>query len=132
MWAAKETLMLCQELKKLGELPSFTPGERIARGFADLGVEEFLVLPGAQILSLFTGNKTTRNPEQDNHFFRIFNQEEALQLLLISGGSVSSCTFEDQRTWQIKVSHHERNASFSATQLVDCFLKATIWAKNLV
>jgi hypothetical protein len=51
-----------------GYQPKFQEGMLIGRGFADLGYEAFLLLPGKKILSLFTA-QVTPFPEEHRHFF---------------------------------------------------------------
>ena len=56
MWSEREYLKTCDNVHKLGLRPRFEPGEIVARGFADLGFEEFLILPSKKLLSVMTGN----------------------------------------------------------------------------
>ena len=55
MWSSPALLARCQELRELGLAPVFEAGRRLARGFADLGIEEFCLLSPNKIVSLFTG-----------------------------------------------------------------------------
>ena len=46
MWYTREHFEVAREAQLWGLSPRFEPGDIVARGFADLGYEEFQVLSG--------------------------------------------------------------------------------------
>jgi hypothetical protein len=102
MWFTREHFALCNELRQLGVEPRFEVGDVVARGFADLGFEEFQVLPGPSILSLTAGTVKPLPVDHRHHFFWIPSVDESFELLEARGVRIGECTREDGRTWKIK------------------------------
>ncbi len=57
MWISPELFKVAEKLKASGYAPALEPGIRVARGFADVGFEEFVILPNGNLMSLFTGEQ---------------------------------------------------------------------------
>jgi hypothetical protein len=74
----------------------------VARGFADLGFEEFQVLPGPRLLSLTAGTASPLPEEHRGHFFWIPSVDEAIELLEKSGAQIGACRREDGRDWVLR------------------------------
>jgi hypothetical protein len=55
MWNDRKYLELLGMLADRGYLREFECGDVVGRGFADVGYEEFVVLPNARLCSLYTG-----------------------------------------------------------------------------
>lgn len=55
MWNDRRYLELLGQLADRGYLLEFECGDVVGRGFADVGYEEFVVLPDARLCSLYTG-----------------------------------------------------------------------------
>jgi len=55
MWNDRSYLELLGKLADRGYLREFECGDVVGRGFADVGYEEFVVLPDAKLCSLCTG-----------------------------------------------------------------------------
>ena len=81
MWFSREQFAICAEAKQWGLEPRFEPGDIVARGFADLGFEEFQVLPSSKLLSLTAGTVSALPTEHSNHFFWIPSVDEIVGLL---------------------------------------------------
>lgn len=111
-WKSKEYLKCCQELREAGVLPSFRPGERLARGFADLGFEEFLLLPGSKLVSLINGKSAELVESHQHFFFRVFSCDDLANEINKRGFELLSVIFMDQRTWHITVSKPGDEALF--------------------
>lgn len=103
MWFSREQFALCDELRIWGLAPRFEPGDVVARGFADLGFEEFQVLPGPTLLSLTAGTMSPLPEEHRQHFFWIPSVDEAIELFESRGIQIDSCSREDARTWVFRV-----------------------------
>lgn len=102
MWFSREQFEICSELKQWGVSPRFEPGDLVARGFADLGYEEFQVLPGRKLLSLTAGTLSALPQDDSGHFFWIPSIDEATDLIERAGARCLSCTRFDQREWIVE------------------------------
>lgn len=101
MWSSVAFLEQCQKLQELGFEPSFEPGSKIGRGFADLGIEEFCVLHPGNILSLFKGEIIELTEGEKHHFFEIPSIDQMLDELHKLYFDVQGIETEDQRSWQV-------------------------------
>lgn len=79
-----------------------TSGMKIARGFADIGFEEFCLLPGNKILSLFTGACTVYQEEDRQHFFFVPPADAMIDILEQEGIEIYELSSADRRTWSVK------------------------------
>jgi hypothetical protein len=104
MWFTPNHFALCNRLRLLGLEPRFEVGDVVARGFADLGFEEFQVLPGPRLLSLTAGTVKPLPDDHRQHFFWIPSVDEAIELLEERGATIDLCSREDGRTWNVKIS----------------------------
>jgi hypothetical protein len=68
MWLGNQILARFEKLHRAGFECSFEQGEQVARGYADLGYEQFLVLSDHKLLSLQSG-KSSELQEGHRHFF---------------------------------------------------------------
>ncbi len=93
---------MCQELKTWGVQPRFEVGDVVARGFADLGFEEFQVLPGNKVLSLTAGTVSSLPQDHLHHFFWIPSVDESVDLLEHAGAHCISSERVDQREWRVQ------------------------------
>lgn len=105
MWFTREHFSLCNTLQTYGLEPRFEVGDVVARGFADLGFEEFQVLPGPRLLSLTAGTVTHLLDEHRQHFFWIPAVDEAVALLETQRYTVASLRREDAREWRLFLRH---------------------------
>lgn len=103
MWFSREQFALCNELRVWGLEPRFEPGDIVARGFADLGFEEFQVLPGPRLLSLTAGTASALPEEHRGHFFWIPSVDEVTELLEVRGARIEHCKRDDGRDWVIEM-----------------------------
>ncbi len=103
MWFSRDQFALCNELRVWGLEPRFEPGDIVARGFADLGFEEFQVLPGPRLLSLTAGTASALPDEHRGHFFWIPSIDEAVELLEVRGAQIESCKRDDGRDWILEM-----------------------------
>lgn len=101
MWFTKGQFALCNELRIWGLSARFEPGDVVARGFADLGFEEFQVLPGPSLLSLTTGAVTKLPEDHRQHFFWIPSVDEGIELLESCGVVINSISRQDGREWSL-------------------------------
>jgi hypothetical protein len=127
MWFTQEQFALCSSLRHLGLEPRFEVGDLVARGFADLGFEEFQVLPGPRILSLTAGTVKPLAEDHQQHFFWIPSVDESIEILEARGVCIQSCLREDSRQWKVSVVT-QANAVFdlSARSLHEALLRALV------
>ena len=109
MVSSLKYLAKCSKLKDSGVTFDFEQGSFIARGFADLGFEEFIVLTSNKILSIYSG-KISGLPEEDKkNFFAVPSIELMINKIRIAGFDILGLTYESQRTWQLKVENKMMN-----------------------
>jgi hypothetical protein len=122
MWFTKEQFAICNELKQWGLQPRFEPGDIVARGFADLGHEEFQVLPGPKLLSLTAGTVSQVQDDAALHFFWIPSVDEITTLLEKAGAQRVSLSRQDQREWVAEAQHRDSIECHSARSLHEALL----------
>lgn len=95
-------LKRCDELKALLGADRFSPGIKVARGYADLGYEEFLILPNNKLLSLYSAKISEIPPGHSQHFFWVPSAVELLEEIQ-RHGDILGIDFELQRLWKIRL-----------------------------
>lgn len=103
MWFTREQFEACNELRQLGLEPRFEVGDVVARGFADLGYEEFQLLQSRKLLSLTAGTTAPLTSDHERHFFWIPSVDEVTELLEMQGAVIKGCRRIDGRTWLTEV-----------------------------
>lgn len=114
----------CLQLKELGYPQSFDVGATIGRGFADLGVEEFRVLPGNKLVSLMTGDISTVTEEARDHFFLIPTVDQLACSLYGYDCDIDTLVFKDQREWCLHIV--DSPDLVKGPSLMDVFLQQVI------
>ena len=99
MWSHPTFLKRCEEWRQKNTEPPLKEGTRIARGFADLGYEEFVLLPGKKLLSLYSGTLTQFPEEHAHFFFPVPSADEMVEDIERKGFDIVSLEYRDQRTW---------------------------------
>lgn len=128
MWFTREQFQLCGELRTWGLQPRFEPGDVVARGFADLGHEEFQVLPGAKLLSLTAGTVSAVPDGHAQHFFWIPSIDECVELLEKRGAACLSCQRQDRREWLVQAQCCGEIEAQRAASLHEALLRALLAA----
>ncbi len=100
MLADPAYLKKCETLAAQGVKRAFAPGSRVARGFADLGFEEFIIHPNGVLCSLFTGSISEL---REDFLFPVFDQQELVDELFRRSWDVESIHYPDQRLWEVVV-----------------------------
>ena len=101
MLSPNSFLEKCHRLSSAGYRPPFVPGMRVARGFADLGFEEYFILSGSRVVSLFTGEVGPLSNEDKEHFFHVPSADEVLEELVGLGFTVTDAKHEGGREWRV-------------------------------
>lgn len=116
----------CFALKGTGFSRPFEVGERVARGFADLGYEEFIVLPSDRLLSLFTGKITSLKQDDLTHLFHIPDVDQLLLWLNQQGVDVESISSTDQRSWKISYNSERGSGQESSLSIPGALIELLI------
>lgn len=113
MWASKSFIDQCFNLQKIGLLLPIEVGSRVARGFADVGFEEYCVLPGRKLVSLLNG-KVTPFPEEEQRFFFLVPTTDQITIEIDKLGiDILHIDFVDRREWVVhwrEVGNRERSS----------------------
>ena len=99
-----EQLAIFEELNLSGYRPLIQEGDQAGRGFADLGYEQFLVLPSNKLLSLFTGTITPVSQSdlsgaEGSKLFQIPSVDQLMQELATRGVSSLNCSQAKDGSW---------------------------------
>jgi hypothetical protein len=122
---SNDLLKICQAIKNSGIEFSLVPGSRLARGFADLGFEEFILLEGNRLISLYRGTQSEFLMEEQKHFFRIPNLLEIQQAIYELNYNIIEMEFKDQREWYLKLENQQdkKIVENSAKDLESLFIR---------
>ena len=128
MWFTRQQFEVCNELRMWGLEPRFEPGDVVARGFADLGFEEFQVLPGPKLLSLTAGTSSSLPADHVGHFFWIPSVDECIALLERRGVPCIRCERQDGRQWRVELQCQDESEVQAASHLHEALLRALLSA----
>lgn len=101
LWSTPVFLKLAQELHRSGIKFPIGPGIKVARGFADLGAEEFIVMPGKKLVSLFTGEKSSMPDDFEDHFFVVPNFESLIEAFHLYHLTIPLVELSDDGSWLV-------------------------------
>ena len=101
MLSHPQFLKLCEELGRLSPTHELEAGMKVARGFADLGFEEFLLLPGERLLALYSGQITSLPPEHRKFFFAVPSPDHLVERIIRRNFDIISLVYEEQRSWRL-------------------------------
>lgn len=128
MYSSASYLALCQKLKEAGLVCTFDGGERLGRGYADLGTEEFLLLPSKKLLSLMSGKVTEFPAGHEHFFFSIPTNDELVLALRASGNQIESLVYKDQRDWVLRCGVAQSAFEVSARSLQEALAQGLLKA----
>ena len=123
---SKTLLDLSQLLKETGIQTPTKPGAFYGRGFADLGVEVFTLLPNNKLLSIFTGSSNTTWLDNEKFLFWIPSIEECQEEISKLGFAVTSCDNIDSRKWEVSATDNKNILTSSNTDLWPAFINLTL------
>jgi len=98
----------CEALQQAGWKPALKAGMRVARGFADLGYEEFYLLPQNKLVSIYTGESSQYNPTERDFFFLVPDTKQLIAELNNRECEIISLEHEDNREWVLCLSSEDR------------------------
>lgn len=106
----------------------FEQGLVVARGFADLGYEEFIMLSSAKICSLYSGKISELPAEEQKHFFIVPSEDSMINRIIKLGYDIHNLYFEEQRNWKITLTHAEsrKELQFYDSTIKEVLLKCLL------
>lgn len=96
-------LSICEKLQKKGCQTVFERGAIVARGFADLGYEEFVMIDHSRCISLASGLPSEIPEDHHRFFFQIHSVTDIVECISKAGFDILSLIYQDQRHWLAKV-----------------------------
>lgn len=118
---SNSALSLCNTLKDLGFPQERFVGKQLGRGFADLGYEQFLLLPAGRLLSLFTGHVTPLDSIDSTHLFAIPSVEQMHVFLHSTGCVFESIHCDESYRWHIQIRYEQENYCGSEKSLWETY-----------
>ncbi len=103
MLSSKPFLSLSESLHSSGFCPEFDTGMRIARGYADLGIEEFCMLSPTKMVSLFSGKVSELPPDHYKFFFCVPTVSDLVSEISKRNYDIMSLQYRDQRRWELQL-----------------------------
>ena len=97
----KDIFEVCEQLAHQGFLKSYEVGDTVGRGFADIGFEEFTVLPNNKLVSRLTGQTSEIGERDVGHLFLVPTPDQIIALLSETDTKISSASYPDSRRWEI-------------------------------
>lgn len=110
-------LRACEELMRAGYALKLEEGACIGRGFADIGYEAFIVLPGPKLLSLFTGQQIPFQERERHFFFCIPSEEELLGFLSSQAWGATMELDEESGKIKLRVQQGEAQQAYAGRKL---------------
>jgi hypothetical protein len=106
----------------------------VARGFADVGYEEFALLPHAKLVSLFTGQLSDLRDDDRRFFFVVPTPDMILQEVDRAGWDVVTVEHRDRRVWFVELvaAASARRVTGSGPTLLESLLAALIEMRHSV
>ena len=131
MWLSRTQLESFQTLRDLGLVPSFEIGTRVGRGFADLGYEEYCVLPGNRLQSLLTGTIAPLVDADKPKLFAVLSVDEIVERIVLAGCDVVNISSPEQRDWFLELSMNGgEHEVFKGRSLLDAAIAGLKYALN--
>jgi hypothetical protein len=100
----KSYLALCQKLQEHLPVVPLKSGAVIARGYADVGFEECLVLTNGTVVSVLTGKPLEVTEEElKKHYFLVPDIEDLCHVLSLFDLLIEGVEYQEQRWWVVNV-----------------------------
>jgi len=121
---SREYLAACEQAKAHGLEVRFKAGDRVARGFADLGYEEFCMLPDRKMVSLYNGKVSELPADHERFFFTVPTVAQLVQELALRGQTIVGLEYRNQRSWSMD-GVESSDLDLLLIQYLEAFLKCT-------
>ncbi|MBX7137692.1 MAG: hypothetical protein K1X83_06880 [Oligoflexia bacterium] len=112
---------------RVGELE---PGVRVARGFADLGFELFMILSPHKMVSLYTGKSVEIAETEHAQLVPVPSPDELVDLISRNNFDIDGLHFIEQRYWRLTLRDVKSGAQqpFEAATLEEVLLKGLVYS----
>jgi hypothetical protein len=131
MLYSNKTLKLFELIGRARKDVLLEAGARVGRGFADIGFEEFIVLPGNKLLSLLTGAVSALDQVKREHLFEILTPDRCIAEIKLAGFEINSIDYIDNRHWNVVLEGDQEDLSEQASSLEECLLKTLIKVRKI-
>jgi hypothetical protein len=121
---SKKILKLYEQLGRVRTPSHYPVGTRLGRGFADVGLEEFILLTGERLLSLLTGNISSLDEVRREHLFEILTTDQLIAEIHQQGFEIVHLECRDLRTWtgRVKTINDSSIHSYESSSLEELLL----------
>lgn len=101
-------------------------GQVVSRGFADLGFEEFVIMPNGQLLSMYSGQLSKVDFQNDESFFLVPDLDQLSGKLIELGFDIIRLVPSEEGRWllEFKSSDSGELSEVRATTIEGTFLEA--------
>jgi hypothetical protein len=124
--ASKNILKKCEQLKESGYPCIFEAGLTIARGFADLGYEEFNLLTSSKMVSIYSGQTSLLQEDHQGHFFSVPTCDDLIEFILRRNVTIRALDCREGRDWKIIFDFQQQSFELIAVSLLDLMLDTTL------
>lgn len=131
MYLRNEQLTKCERLKEHGFPQEVKTGSHVGRGFADLGFEQFLMLPSGKLLSLFTGDCSELPAGHAEYFFVIPTVDRLIEYMESCGAYVDTIDLDDDSEWSVHILGANGLLIVSSATLWDALIEACLQFQEL-
>jgi hypothetical protein len=97
----RDLLRACDGLRAAGCFGSYVAGDLVARGFADVGYEEFLVLHGGRVMSRLTGQISEVTERERAMLFVVPDCDRVVREVGAAGVDVRECHRYPDGGWRV-------------------------------
>ena len=128
MLHSRSMLALYEALARALPAQPLEVGDRVGRGFADIGHEEFIVLTGNRLLSLLTGAVTELNQDRREHLFLILSADQLLKKIIQASFEVVKLESINRRSWVclLRDDSGKREISIESPSIEEAFVRGLL------
>ncbi len=124
MHLSNSQLRSLESLKELGFSLDLSAGGQVARGFADLGYEQFLIMNNGKLLALYTGTITELKPEHQQFFFNVPAVDRLLLELHLLGWDIQTINYRSAMSCEVVLSADGQALSFKGESFYAALVEA--------
>lgn len=126
---SNDFLKKCELLKAKEVFFPIKPGVQLARGFADLGYEEFLLLENNKLISLYRGTESLFS-ENEKHLFRVPTVDELRQKIYEMGFDFKNIKLDTKISFEL-IKNEKNFGEFTSTIFAYALMDSLISILNL-
>ena len=128
MLNSNEFLESCSKLSELGLKIPIKVGSRVSRGFADLGYEEFYLLPSNKLLSIYTAKTSDWLKEHQKFFFAVPDADQIISAIRqeLIDVKVNLSGIE----WQVVLKNNHKAVENTGSSIINLLIKSYLELKS--